>query len=96
MILTWSPVEGAFATSGSRATSIDTLWRLVPETERTPARRKLVIALVDHIREYQALTGKVSPGAPDKGTCPDCQAPTWDGLHKNGHQACVMAEVETA
>lgn len=95
MILNWSPIEGAFATSGSRATSIDTFWRMVPENERTSTRRKLVIALVDHIREHYELTGHLAP-PPYPVPCPDCDAPTWDGLHRNGHRACVMAEVPGA
>lgn len=95
MKVTWTPIEGAFAVSGSRASGIDTLWRFVPDEERTPARRKLIIALVDHIREYHAKTGDVAPGVPVKGTCPDCGCLTWDGLHRNGFRECVMAEVET-
>jgi hypothetical protein len=61
--ISWSPLEGAFATSVSRATCIDTFWRMVPVEERTPARRKLIIALVDHIREYRETTGKLSPNS---------------------------------
>ena len=30
----------------------------------------------------------------DPTPCPGCGAPTWDGLHRNGHRDCVMAEVE--
>lgn len=61
MILSWSPMEGLLAVTGSRATSIDTLWRMVPEPERTPARRRLVIALVDHSREHHERTGDLAP-----------------------------------
>lgn len=61
MILSWTPMEGALYCAGSRTTCIATAWRLVPEAERTPARRKLVIALVDHVREYRELTGNLAP-----------------------------------
>ena len=61
MILSWSPIEGAFCITGSRAGAIDSLWRMTPEAERTPVRRKLVIALVDHVREYNARTGLLAP-----------------------------------
>lgn len=60
-MLSWSPVEGALIVSGSRRTSIDTFWRMVPEPDRTPARRRLVIALVDHVRDYHARTGQLAP-----------------------------------
>ena len=66
MILSWSPIEGAFAVTGSKSTAVDTLWRLVPESERTPARRRLVLALVGHIREYHDRTGRLCPD-PDVG-----------------------------
>lgn len=64
-MISWSPADGAFAVSGSRASSIDTFWRMVPAAERTPARRKLVIAIVDHIREYHARTGDLAPPPDD-------------------------------
>lgn len=60
-MLSWSPIEGAMLTSGSRATAIDAAWRMVPEGERTPIRRKFVIALVDHVREHRELTGLLAP-----------------------------------
>ncbi len=63
MILSWSPIQGALMVSGSRRTAIDTAWRQVPEDDRTPARRRLVIALVDHVREYHARTGHLAPSA---------------------------------
>jgi hypothetical protein len=63
MILSWSPVDGALMVSGSRRTAIDTMWRQVPEADRTPARRRLVIALVDHVREYHQRTGRLAPEA---------------------------------
>lgn len=61
MILSWSPLDGALMTSGSRATAIDTAWRQVPEIDQTPVRRRLVIALVDHVREHYELIGRLSP-----------------------------------
>lgn len=61
MRLAWSPIEGSFAVSGSRAAAIRTFWKLTPEDERTPARRRFVIALVDHIREYHEQTGHLAP-----------------------------------
>jgi hypothetical protein len=63
MILSWSPIDGALMVSGSRRTAIDTAWRQVPEADRTPARRRLVIALVDHVREYHQRTGRLAPEA---------------------------------
>ncbi len=63
MILSWSPIQGAMIVSGSRRTAIDTAWRQVPEDDRTPARRRLVIALVDHVREYHSRTGQLAPSA---------------------------------
>jgi hypothetical protein len=59
--LSWSAFYGALVVFGSRRTAIYTLWRLVPEAERKPARRRLVIALVDHIREYHERTGRLAP-----------------------------------
>jgi hypothetical protein len=61
VILSWSPFYGALVVSGSRRTAIDTLWRIVPAADRTPARRRLTIALVDHIREYHQRTGRLAP-----------------------------------
>lgn len=61
MILSWSPFDGALMVTGSRATAIDTAWRQVPDADRTPVRRKLVIALVDYVREYHARTGQLAP-----------------------------------
>lgn len=60
-MLSWSPVEGALMVAGSRPSAISTAWRQVPPSERTPARRKLVIALVDHVREHYETTGRLSP-----------------------------------
>ena len=67
MILSWSPIDGALIVTGSRRTAIDTLWRQVPEADRTPARRRLVIALVDHIREFHSLTGRLAPSDAEAG-----------------------------
>lgn len=64
MNLNWSAVEGALIVAGSRAGAIDTVWKLTPEPDRTPVRRKFVIALVDHVREFHAQTGKLAPEAP--------------------------------
>jgi hypothetical protein len=61
VILTWSPIDGALMVTGSRRTAIDTAWKQVPEADRTPTRRKLVIALVDHVREYHQCTGQLAP-----------------------------------
>jgi hypothetical protein len=61
MILSWSPIEGALMVTGSRRSAIDTAWRQVPEADRTPTRRRLVIALVDHVREHHARTGRLAP-----------------------------------
>ncbi len=61
MILSWSPIDGALVVSGSRRGAIDTMWRQVPDADRTPARRRLVIALVDHVREYHERTGRLAP-----------------------------------
>lgn len=61
MKLEWSPIEGALLVTGSRAVAVDTAWKLVPAADRTPARRKLCIAIVDHVREYHAITGKCAP-----------------------------------
>jgi hypothetical protein len=61
MILSWSPLDGALMVTGSRRTAIDTAWRQVPEADRTPTRRRLVIALVDHVREHHARTGQFAP-----------------------------------
>ena len=63
MMLSWSPVEGALIVTGSRTSAIDTLWRLVPEAERTPVRRKFVIAVTDHVRDYHERTGRLAPEA---------------------------------
>lgn len=60
-MISWSAVDGALMTSGSRRSAINTLWRGVPEADRTPARRRLVIALVDHVREHYERTGELSP-----------------------------------
>lgn len=65
MILSWSPIEGVATVSGSRRTAIETMWRRVPEPDRTPARRRLVIALVDHVREYHERTGRFAPHPED-------------------------------
>jgi hypothetical protein len=61
MILSWSPIDGALMVTGSRRTAIDTAWKQVPEADRTPVRRKLIIALVDHVREYHQRTGQLAP-----------------------------------
>jgi hypothetical protein len=61
VILSWSPIDGALMVAGSRRTAIDTAWRQVPEPDRTPARRRLVIALVDHVREFHERTGQLAP-----------------------------------
>lgn len=61
VMLSWSPIDGALAVSGSRRSAIDTMWRAVPEPDRTPTRRRLVIALVDHVREYHERTGRLAP-----------------------------------
>jgi hypothetical protein len=61
VILSWSPLDGALMITGSRRTAIDTAWKQVPEVDRTPVRRKLVIALVDHVREYHERTGQFAP-----------------------------------
>jgi hypothetical protein len=61
VILSWSPIDGALMTLGSRRTAIETAWRQVPEADRTPTRRKLIIALVDHVREYHQRTGQLAP-----------------------------------
>lgn len=61
MILSWSPVDGALMTAGSRRSAIETMWRGVPEADRTPVRRRLVIALVDHVREHHERTGHLAP-----------------------------------
>lgn len=61
--LSWAPIDGALLTVGSRQSAINTLWRGIPEADRTPARRRLVIAVVDHIREHYERTGQLSPGA---------------------------------
>jgi hypothetical protein len=61
VILSWSPLDGLLVISGSTRVAIDTLWRMVPEAARTAARRRLVIALVDHIREYHQRTGRLAP-----------------------------------
>ncbi len=63
MNLSWSPIEGALMVVGSRRSAIDTAWRQVPEDDRTQARRRLVIALVDHVREHHERTGQVAPRA---------------------------------
>ncbi len=61
MILSWAPIDGALMVSGSRAAAIDTAWLQVPAADRTPARRRLVIALVDWVREYHEQTGRLAP-----------------------------------
>lgn len=63
-MLSWSPLDGALVVTGSRRGAVDTLWRQVPEADRTPVRRKLVIALVDHIREHHERTGDLAPREP--------------------------------
>ena len=65
MTLNWSPVLAALIVSGSRRGAIDTMWRMVPADERTPVRRRLVIALVDHVREHHERTGLLTP-APEE------------------------------
>lgn len=66
--LHWAPIDGALLTVGSRQSAINMVWRWVPEAERTPVRRKFVIALVDHIREHHERTGQLSPTPqPDGG-----------------------------
>jgi len=62
-MLSWSPLMGAMVVAGSRQSSINMCWRMVPEEERTPVRRKLIIAFVDHVREHHALTGHLAPPA---------------------------------
>lgn len=61
-MVSWSSFDGALMTACSRRTAIDTMWRGVPEADRTPARRRLVIALVDHVREHYERTGQLAPG----------------------------------
>lgn len=61
MMLSWAPIDGALFTVGSRQSAINLAWRQVPPDERTPTRRKLIIALVDHVREYHERTGKLAP-----------------------------------
>jgi hypothetical protein len=61
--LSWSPVDGALFVAGSRRGAIETAWRLVPEDERTPVRRRLIIALVDYVRDYHERTGQLAPTA---------------------------------
>lgn len=51
MKLSWSPLDAALISAGSRTSAINNLWRMVPTDQRTPARRRLTIALVDVIRE---------------------------------------------
>lgn len=63
MTLSWNPLTAALVVVGSRRGAIETLWRQVPEEERTPVRRRLVIALVDHVREYHERTGRLAPEA---------------------------------
>lgn len=65
MNLSWSAVDEALLGTGSRQSSINTLWRMVPEEERTPARRKLTIALVDLLREHVAAHGMQKPKIED-------------------------------
>lgn len=62
MRLAWSPIEGAFLVANSRRSAIAHAWSQVPEGERTPVRRRLTIALVDHVREFNAETGQLAPG----------------------------------
>lgn len=70
MRLSWSQIEGAFAVSGSRTGAIDTFWKLTPEAERTAARRRFVIALVNHIREYHETTGHLAPPVAPEDSAP--------------------------
>ncbi len=70
MILSWNAIDGALVVTGSRRTAIDTLWRQVPEADRTAARRRLVIALVDHVREYHERTGQFAPPNSDLPAMP--------------------------
>ena len=74
-MLSWSPIEGAFAVAGSRSSAIDTFWRMVHEDDRTPVRRKLVIALVDHIRENHERTGQLAPAPDHKQASPLTSTP---------------------
>lgn len=69
--LHWAPIDGALTIVGSRQSAINTAWRGVPEADRTPVRRRLIIALVDHIREHHERTGQLAPtdltaSAPDR------------------------------
>jgi hypothetical protein len=61
VILSWSPIDGALMITGSRRTAIETAWKQVPQADRTPTRRRLVIALVDHVREHHQRTGQFAP-----------------------------------
>jgi hypothetical protein len=68
--LSWAPIDGALLTTGSRKSAIENAWRFVPEDERTPVRRRLMIALVDHIREHYERTGDLSPNPDYRATEP--------------------------
>jgi hypothetical protein len=68
VILSWSPIDGALMVAGSRRGAIQTAWRQVPESDRTPVRRRLVIALVDHVREHHERTGQLAPSPASGGT----------------------------
>jgi hypothetical protein len=61
MNLHWSMLDEAILTCSSRNSAIRTLWRMVPEDERTPTRRKFTIAVVDMIREHVELHGPQKP-----------------------------------
>lgn len=65
MKLTWSAVDEALLSAGSRSSAISTMWCMVPEDQRTPARRKLTIAMVDFLREHVAQHGIQRPTLDD-------------------------------
>ena len=54
-------------------------------------------ACVGTLKSPLAVHSEKQCHRPPYGTpvpCPSCAAPTWNGLHRNGHADCVMAEVE--
>lgn len=65
MRLLWNAIDEALLTTGTRSRCINTAWRMVPEAERTPARRKLTIAMVDYLREHVATHGMQQPTLDD-------------------------------
>lgn len=65
MRILWSAIDEALIVVGSRNSAVNTMWRMIPEQERTPARRKLTIALVDWMREHVELHGPTRPTVAD-------------------------------